>query len=440
MLRLDISSKSSSPSKSTGDSRPLSLDLGESMERSCSIDDMDTTYRQEGISVSHTRMRIEGEEIYMQVLEKDLVVEKRIGQGACSAVFRARHKRHGELYAIKMFNIFDRERRSQLQKEITMLSRIQCDSLIAFFGAYHKDGNIGVILEYMDKGSLEFILDKNIRITEEAMAGISYQIMWGLAYLHFEHNIHRDIKPGNVLMNSKGAVKLSDFGISRSLDSTQAMSSTSVGTFKYMSLERLLGTDYDMSSDIWSVGIMLIELWEKKYPLEECSSSPIELVQIIEETKNLKNFLVPSSSFPYEMQQFLQSLIDPKPLRRETASGCLTSSWFKYWSIDSLDAAQEVAHAWVRSLGNDDNESEPEEDFDMSMSMSQSFRIQPGAGAGKNRRVQANDYDDDYEADSKFEEDDEDTYRDEKSSGSGRRVYKFQRCRERSPTEYNIKL
>jgi len=53
-------------------------------------------------------MRIEGEEIYMTVHEKDLVVEKRIGQGACSAVFRARHKRLGEKYALKMFNVFDR--------------------------------------------------------------------------------------------------------------------------------------------------------------------------------------------------------------------------------------------------------------------------------------------------------------------------------------------
>jgi len=95
-----------------------------------------------------------------------------------------------------MFNVYDRERRHQLQKEIKMLSIVQCDSLIAFYGAFHKEGNIGVILEYMDRGSLEFIKNDNIDITEEAMAGITYQILWGLAYLHFDHNLHRDIKPG----------------------------------------------------------------------------------------------------------------------------------------------------------------------------------------------------------------------------------------------------
>jgi serine/threonine protein kinase len=148
------------------------------------------------------------------------------------------HNYTGELYAIKMFNVFDRERRNQLQKEIKMLFRMQCDTLISFYGAFRKDAYVGVILEYMDRGSLEFLRNKDCDVTEEAMAGIFYQIMWGLAYLHFEYNIHRDIKPGNVLINSMGAVKLSDFGISRSLDATEALTASSVGTFKYMSIQR----------------------------------------------------------------------------------------------------------------------------------------------------------------------------------------------------------
>eukprot|EP00607_Mallomonas_marina_P007819 CAMPEP_0182419886 /NCGR_PEP_ID=MMETSP1167-20130531/4230_1 /TAXON_ID=2988 /ORGANISM="Mallomonas Sp, Strain CCMP3275" /LENGTH=378 /DNA_ID=CAMNT_0024595027 /DNA_START=91 /DNA_END=1227 /DNA_ORIENTATION=+ len=363
------------------------------MERSLNMHDMDSTYRQEGVSVSHTHMRIEGEEIYMSVHEKDLIVEKRIGQGACSAVFRARHKRHGEKYALKMFNVFDRERRQQLQSEIRMLSRIQCDSLIAFYGAYLKEGNIVIILEYMDRGSLEFIKNPDVQITEEAMAGISYQIMWGLAYLHFEHKIHRDIKPGNVLINSKGAVKLSDFGISRDMDSTSALTSTSVGTFKYMSHDRLMGGDYDTSSDLWSVGIMLIELWEKKYPFEECSSSPIELVQIIEENKNLKDHIVHKSKYKPEMRQFVQSLVELKPSRRATASDCLTSPWFTLWSLDSLDAAQEATEAWIQTLGSPEEQSIEEDDYDdedelMSMSISGSMNM------NKPRYQQEDSYDD----------------------------------------------
>jgi len=194
----------------------------------------------------------------------------------------------------------------------------------------------------MDMGSLEFIKRSDIDLPEEAMAGISYQIMWGLAYLHFEHKIHRDIKPGNVLINSRGSVKLSDFGISRDMDSTAAMAATSVGTFKYMSYERLLGGEYDTSSDIWSVGIMIMELWEKDYPFEDCSTSPIELVQILEESKELKDGIVKRSKYSKGMFKFVKSLVDINPDRRASASECLEAEWFRSCNVDSLDAAIDV--------------------------------------------------------------------------------------------------
>lgn len=365
--------------KSTGSSlssrtrqMPISIEMGESMERKCSMDDMESTYRQEGISVStRGHMRIEGEEIIMDVTESDLVLTKRIGQGACSAVFKAVHERTGEFFAIKMFNVYDKERRHQFDKEIRLLSLVQCEALITFYGAYNKDGNIAVILEYMDRGSLEFMKSPMLDITEAAMAGIAYQIMWGLAYLHFERNLHRDIKPGNVLMNSRGEVKLSDFGISRTLDNTQAMSSTSVGTFKYMSLERLLGEEYNASSDIWSVGIMLIELWHKEHPLEDFCSSPIEIAQVLEEKKDLYDMLLPKKRYSTEMRRFLLQTVDIKPSNRAKATDLLSSTWFREHHIDSLDVAQELVRGWLARV--DDLGYEPdrkEEDYDLSMSMS----------------------------------------------------------------------
>ena len=75
-----------------------------------------------------------------------------------------------------MFSVYDKERRKQLQKEITTLSAVQCDALITFYGAFHKDGNIGVILEYMDRGSLEFILEPSVTLNDLAMTSISYQV------------------------------------------------------------------------------------------------------------------------------------------------------------------------------------------------------------------------------------------------------------------------
>jgi serine/threonine protein kinase len=75
-----------------------------------------------------------------------------------------------------MFSIYDKERRKQLHKEIKTLSSVECEALITFYGAFHKEGNIGVILEYMDRGSLEFIVEPAIRLTDLSMACITYQV------------------------------------------------------------------------------------------------------------------------------------------------------------------------------------------------------------------------------------------------------------------------
>mmetsp|Transcript_9173 Transcript_9173/g.18164 ORF Transcript_9173/g.18164 Transcript_9173/m.18164 type:complete len:123 (+) Transcript_9173:71-439(+) len=104
-------------------------------------------------------------------------------------------------------------------------------------------------------------------------------MIWGLAYLHHENTLHRDIKPANVLVSSSGRVKLADFGIvsqksqqSESDDDENNMNVTVIGTTRYMSPERLRGKPYAMSSDVWSLGLVLLECVLGKSPFEDVSS------------------------------------------------------------------------------------------------------------------------------------------------------------------------
>lgn len=99
---------------------------------------------------------------------------------------------------------------------------------------------------------------------------MAYQLIWGLSYLHFEKLIHRDIKPGNVLLSSSGQVKLADFGIA---SSGKEMSTTVVGTTMYMAPERLLGQQYGSSSDMWSLGLVLWESIRGTFPFEDLTSA-----------------------------------------------------------------------------------------------------------------------------------------------------------------------
>lgn len=81
--------------------------------------------------------------------------------------------------------------------------------------------------------------------------------------------MHRDIKPDNILVNSKGFVKLTDFGIGKVMESEEFLAGTFVGTMNYMSPERMEGEKYQYEGDIWSLGIVLIELATGSYPFKE---------------------------------------------------------------------------------------------------------------------------------------------------------------------------
>ena len=119
-----------------------------------------------------------------------MVFGSKIGQGACSTVKIATHRRTGERYAVKMFNVYDEKQAHQLYNEILLLTSFQCDALIGLKGAFHDEGSIGVILEYMDRGSLEFICDASIPMEESVMGAIAFQMLWGLGFLHYERQVN----------------------------------------------------------------------------------------------------------------------------------------------------------------------------------------------------------------------------------------------------------
>lgn len=301
----------------------------------------------------------------------DLALGQRIGQGACSSVHRAKHRQTDEVYAVKMFNVYDDGQSRQLQREIAMLSTVQCDSLISLKGAFHDEGCVGIIIEYMDRGSLEFILQDLPPLDETALAGITYQILWGLGYLHYEKKIHRDIKPANILLNSLGQVKLSDFGISRDLEGTYAMSNTSVGSFRYMSPERLLGEAYDASGDIWSVGVLMIQLWTKQYPFGEEIMTPIDLYAELEGLKLDRMIDMMRISRPFA--DVLRAMLAPDPADRATCVELLEYPWFQRCNINTIRGAQDAVLLWL-------------EDLDAA---SQGYNSQDGSRSGNNSTTNA---------------------------------------------------
>jgi len=126
-------------------------------------------------------------------------------------------------------------------------------------------------MEYMDKGSFDCIYKQIGPINIEVVSMVALSVLRGLTYLYDAHRIiHRDIKPSNILCNSEGDIKLCDFGVSGEL--INSIAHTFVGTSIYMSPERIKGAEYSVKSDIWSLGISLIELAIGRFPFGDYES------------------------------------------------------------------------------------------------------------------------------------------------------------------------
>ncbi|RLV95380.1 Serine/threonine-protein kinase STE7 [Spathaspora sp. JA1] len=196
---------------------------------------------------------------------KDLVTLKSLGSGHSGTVSKVLHVPTQKTMAKKIIHI---DSKSVIQRQIIRELRIlhECHSpyIIEFYGAFLNTNNTIVIcMEYCNCGSLEKILQlcDHKQFPVIVLKKLAFSILSGLSYLYTTHKIlHRDIKPNNVLMTHKGEFKLCDFGVSRELTNSMAMADTFVGTSTYMSPERIQGLTYGVKSDVWSMGLMMIEL------------------------------------------------------------------------------------------------------------------------------------------------------------------------------------
>ena len=182
----------------------------------------------------------------------------------------------------------------QILRELKYNTTISSENIVSMYGMFHDLDNIYICMEYMGGGSLDTIyrklLEKGGRISEKVLGKIAESGFSGLAYLHQQKIIHRDIKPSNILVNSEGQIKLCDFGVSG--DIVNSLATTFTGTSFYMAPERIQGQPYTVTSDVWSMGLTLLEVAEARFPLikadhdefnteEDRELPPIELLMMI---------------------------------------------------------------------------------------------------------------------------------------------------------------
>ncbi|XP_055075237.1 serine/threonine-protein kinase 3 [Misgurnus anguillicaudatus] len=245
------------------------------------------------------------------------VLEK-LGEGSYGSVFKAIHKESGQVVAIKQVPV-----ESDLQEIIKEISIMQqCDSpyVVKYYGSYFKNTDLWIVMEYCGAGSVSDIIRlRNKTLTEDEIATVLKSTLKGLEYLHFMRKIHRDIKAGNILLNTEGHAKLADFGVAGQLTDTMAKRNTVIGTPFWMAPEVIQEIGYNCVADIWSLGITSIEMAEGKPPYADIH--PMRAIFMIP-TNPPPTFRKPEL-WSDEFTDFVKKCLVKNPEQRATATQLL---------------------------------------------------------------------------------------------------------------------
>jgi serine/threonine protein kinase len=198
----------------------------------------------------------------------DFELVENIGVGGFGAVVHLVHKPTGLHVAGKMISEaqLSMETQQTLRREIRIMEQIDFEYAIRYFGTIDYEGHPMVLMDFCDCGSFRDLMDfRDAVLSEQQIAFVLHDVLMALRELWNRHKLlHRDVKAGNILFNSRCQVKLTDFGVSRQFDPDAVTFSTTsmIGTPYWMAPEVIMSKKSSCPADIWSVGATAVELAE----------------------------------------------------------------------------------------------------------------------------------------------------------------------------------
>ncbi|KAK4192094.1 hypothetical protein QBC35DRAFT_263282 [Podospora australis] len=287
---------------------------------------------------------------------------EKLGEGTYATVFKGRNRQTGELVALKEIHLDSEEGTpSTAIREISLMKELKHENIVALHDVIHTENKLMLVFEYMD-GDLKKYMDtqgERGALRPPVIKSFMYQLLKGIAFCHENRVLHRDLKPQNLLINSKGALKLGDFGLARAFGIPVNTFSNEVVTLWYRAPDVLLGSrSYSTSIDIWSAGCIMAEMYSGR-PLFPGTTNEDQTIRIFRIMGTPTERTWPGlSKFPeykttwqmYATQSLstilpqidplgidlLQQMLQLRPELRITAENALKHHWF-----DDLIAAQQ---------------------------------------------------------------------------------------------------
>jgi len=264
-------------------------------------------------------------------IEDNYKLGKELGRGAFSVVREGIRKANGKKYAIKCITkkLIDKKELALLEREIDIMKKLQHPNIIQLMEVIDSSDTLYLVLENAPGGELFDAIVNKGSYSEADAANIVKQILEAIKYCHEQGVAHRDLKPENLLLGEgkKDFIKIADFGLSKEFGTEILV--TSCGTPDYVAPEVLSGEPYDMSVDIWSIGVITYVLL--------CGYPPF----YGEVQKELfENILSGTYDFPdpewtevsEEAKDFIRKILVVDPQKRATAEQCLNHPWIKEYT------------------------------------------------------------------------------------------------------------
>ena len=247
----------------------------------------------------------------------DIVAE--LGRGGMGVVYKGYEPSLNRYVAIKVLSeslAHDASVKERFLREARSMAALNDAHIIQIYFIGDDEGQTYFVMEFVDGESLGSVLKRQTKLSPEQAAKIVYQTAQGLATAHDKGVIHRDIKPGNLMLSGRGNVKIADFGIALSTqDFSKKLTSTGefVGTPGYLSPEVCLGKPVDQRSDIFSLGIVLFECLAGRMPFTD--ESPLGLMLEVVKAE-IPDVISLNSEVDPELSRILSKMIAKDPAER----------------------------------------------------------------------------------------------------------------------------